>query len=101
MPVPIRVDQYGNFSCVPVVQVVGRKLVIPLQGSTIRIKGYHAVGVEIVSLARLPIPIGGGVANPPIKQVQLRIVRAGKPCRTAAYLPDRKSTRLNSSHLGI
>src|SRR5439155_21097356 len=46
-----------------------------------------AFTVEIVSGASVAIPIGARIADAPISEVQLRIVRAGYPYRAASGLP--------------
>ena len=60
---------------------------MPLQPAVVRVQRDDRVGVEVVAGPLLVVPVGSGVADAPIRQVQRGIVRAGHPDRTAAVLP--------------
>src|SRR5882672_5790357 len=62
-------------------------LVMPLQRTRVCIQGDDGVSVQIGSLARLAVEIRCGIANTPINQVQLGIVRPCHPGGTAAMFP--------------
>ena len=52
-----------------------------------RIERHHRTREQVIALANLGIAIGPGIADRPIKHVQVRIVAAGQPTRSAAALP--------------
>src|SRR5258708_2090010 len=62
-------------------------LVIPFQLAGIRIERDDAVGVEIRSLAGVSVKIRGRVADAPVDQIQVPIIRTRQPSRAAAMLP--------------
>ena len=67
-------------------RIVRRELVVPFDLAGLRLQREHRAGVEIVARAdrRIERP---GIADAPIDRVQLRIIGAGDPGRSAAELP--------------
>src|SRR5439155_22308242 len=47
----------------------------------------HAAAVKIRALAVVSVPVRAGIADPPIREVQIRIVRSGDPHGASARLP--------------
>src|SRR2546428_493273 len=66
--------------------IMRTSLLIPVQLAGIGIERDDAVGVEIRSLARFSVEIRGRVADAPVDQIQVRIIRARQPGRAAAML---------------
>src|SRR4051812_39272036 len=56
-----------------------RELVVPLQSAGSHIQGDHGIRVEIVAFALVSIVIRTRIPHLPIKEVELRIERAGEP----------------------
>ena len=71
---------------VVVVGVVRRELVVPDDLAGLRPQRQHRGGVEVVARPRLRRP-RRRIADAPVHEVELRIVRAGDPGRAAADLP--------------
>ena len=82
-----QVDQHAFVGGIPVPDVVGNLLVVPLQFPAVGIQGHDAIGIEIVSGPVFPVEVGGRIAHPPVDQVQLRIVGARHPGGAAAIFP--------------
>src|SRR5207247_4110071 len=62
-------------------------LIMPFQLARVGVERDHRRGVEIVARPRVAVPIGPRVADAPVGQVRVRIVRTGDPNRSAAGLP--------------
>jgi hypothetical protein len=60
---------------------------MPLQFSRVRIQRDDAVAVEVVAFAIVAVPIGPGITDAPIRQIQFGIVRTGQPDRGASGFP--------------
>src|SRR5215471_15103328 len=60
---------------------------MPLEPSRIRIERDDRIGVEIVAGPLIRVPVGTGVADSPIRQVELRIERSRDPDRAAPVFP--------------
>src|SRR5678815_3909401 len=60
---------------------------MPFQIPGIRIESDNGVCIKIVTRTAIAIPIGSGVADTPVHQIEIRIVGSGCPNRTAASLP--------------
>lgn len=72
---------------IPVVGVVWRELEVPFQLARGAVERDYRARVEIVAGAGVAIPVGAGVADAPIDEIQVGIVRARHPRRTPARLP--------------
>ena len=83
---PIRIDQHGHFLCIPVVNVVRRELVIPLELTGLCFQRQDRIAIQVVAFAIIAIVVGAGVAGSPVHKVKLRIVSAGHPRRARAML---------------
>ena len=84
--VPV-VDQHRDLHRVVVVDIVRRELVMPFQLAGVGVERDDRIGVEVVAWPLRAVVVGAGVADAPIRQVELRIVGAGHPDRAAAVLP--------------
>ena len=83
-----QIGEHRDFVRVPVVRVVRRELIMPLQHARIGIEREQRVGVQVVARPRLAVPIRIGISRSPVQQVERGIVRAAQPRRRAAALPD-------------
>src|SRR5205085_8157245 len=72
---------------VPVPDVVRRELVMPAHLPRIAVERDDRRGVQVVAFAELAVVIRSGIACAPENEIQLRIVGASGPCRTAPVLP--------------
>ena len=82
-----RLGQHRHLRRVPVVHVVRRELVVPLERAGVGVERDDRVGVEVVAVAIVAVEIGAGIAGAPVDQVERRIVGAGDPGGAAAALP--------------
>src|SRR5262245_24574208 len=78
------IKEHRCLHCVPVVNVMGRDLVIPNEFSSVWIERNDAASVEIVSGARFARQNGIGISNSPVKKIQRRIISARHPRHAAA-----------------
>src|SRR5262249_32217359 len=62
-------------------------LVVPDHGAGLRPDREHAVGVKRIALAPVLRIVRPGIADPPVDEVELRVVRPHLPGRAAADLP--------------
>ena len=67
--------------------VMRRELEIPFQLAGIGVERDDAIAIEVVAAAVVAIPIGTGVADAPVSEIELGIVGAGDPHGGAASLP--------------
>src|SRR5688572_14366349 len=67
---------------------------MPLEFPGVRIERDHRVRVEVVSGPAVAVPVGAWIADTPVHQVQIGVVRAGDPDRTTASLPGLSRPRL-------
>ena len=67
-------------------RIVRRELVMPFDLAGLRFQREHRAGVEIVAGAHRGVE-RSGIADAPIDRVQLRIIGAGDPGRSAAEFP--------------
>ena len=81
------VDQHHVLVRVPVVRVVRRELEVPPALARRRIERDHGAGEQVVALAYRAVVERTRVADRPIQQIQLRVVRTGQPGRATAELP--------------
>ena len=81
-----RIHQHGRFGGIPIVQIVRRELVVPLQLAGRGIERQHGIGIQIVALALVAVEIRTGIADGPEQRVGFGIVGAGEPGRRAAVL---------------
>ena len=72
----------------------GRELEVPLQRAGVGVERDHRVGVEVVAGPQVRVPVGAGVADAPVGQVERRVVRRRQPHRSAAGLPRVAAPRL-------
>ncbi len=86
-PGHLRVEQHRDLVGVPVVGVVGGELEVPAHAARLPVERHERAGVEVVAGTDVAIPVGAGVADAPIKKIQLGVVGAGKPGGPAARLP--------------
>ena len=82
-----QVDEHGNLHGVVVVIVVRRELEVPLELARVGVERDDAVGVQIVAGTLRRVPVGAGIADAPIREIERRVVRAREPHRRAAVLP--------------
>ena len=83
---PHLVGQHHRLHGVPVVGIVRRELVIPLQLAGLGFKRDDARRVEVVAQPFFAGEVGTGIADGPVDQIELGIVRAWHPCRAASVL---------------
>src|SRR5439155_12912365 len=69
------------------VWIVRRELKVPLEPSRVRIERDDAVRIEIVARPLIRVPVRTGIADSPIHQIQIGIVRSGQPDRRTTVLP--------------
>ena len=84
LPFPVQIGEHGNLHRVVIEAVMRRELKMPFQFAGVGVERHHRIGIEVVAVAQFRIPIGAGISNAPIREIQLRIVRAGEPDRCAA-----------------
>ena len=68
------VGQHRHLRRVPVVHVVRRELVVPLEHAGVGVERDDRVGVEVVALAVVAVEIRTRVAGAPVDQVERRVV---------------------------
>src|SRR5260370_37999665 len=71
-----------------------RELVVPSEGSSVRIERQHRVAVKIVASAFRPVVVGAGIAGGPVQEPRFGIVRASQPRRGAAVLDGTSAPRV-------
>src|SRR5712692_3455941 len=81
------VDQHRLVRGIEVPRVVRNLLIVPVQLSGVGINRDYAVGVEVLAGPHRIIEVRRRIADAPINQIQLRIIRSGEPRRPAAVLP--------------
>ena len=81
------VDQHRDLHRVVVVDVVRRELVVPSKRARVGVERDHRGGVEVVARPLRAGVIGTDIAHAPVGEIELRIVGAGQPDRSAAVLP--------------
>src|SRR5262245_18207456 len=81
------VDEDVLVHSVVVPYVVRRVLEMELDRAGVRVERQRGVGVEVVPRTRLRVPVGCRIANAPVDQVELGIVRARHPGGAASILP--------------
>ena len=79
-----RVEQYGRLHGVPIMRVMRRRLVEPLDLAGVGVNREDGAGVQVGSLAHIAGQHRVRVAGAPVHQVQRWIVGAGQPDGTAA-----------------
>ena len=67
---PSHVGQHRDLHRIVVEIVVRRELVIPFQLAGIGIERDHGIAVEVVAGAVVAVPIGPGIADAPVGQIQ-------------------------------
>ena len=67
--------------------VVRRVLEVPAQLTRVRVEGDDGARVEVVSGSDVAVPIGRGIADRPVQEVEVVIVRSREPGRSPAGLP--------------
>src|SRR4029077_355744 len=67
--------------------IVGRVLEVPLDLAGVSVESNGAVSVEVVAWPISTVPVRPWIADAPIDQIELGVVRAGNPGRPAARLP--------------
>src|SRR5579859_126521 len=82
-----RVNKHALEGGVEIPDIVRDLLVIPLELAGIGIERDDAVGVEVGAFAGIAIEISRGIADAPIEQIQLGIIRAGEPGGASARFP--------------
>ena len=87
LPLPFHIGEHGHLHGIVIEIVVRRELEIPFQLAGVGIERDHGIAVEIGALANVAVPVGTGIADAPVGQIQLRIVGAGNPDGSAAVLP--------------
>ena len=73
---------------VPIVDIVRRELVVPLQLAGIGVKSHERTRVEIVSFAIVAIVVGIGIAGAVVNKVERRIVAPRHPGGSTAARRD-------------
>ena len=86
LPPPHVVHEQHRLHGVPVVRVVRRELVVPLQLARLRAQRDDARCVEVVTEALFAREVRTRIADRPVDEIELRIVRAGHPGGAAAVL---------------
>ena len=90
------VDEHWRLVRVPVVEIMGRELIVPLQPPCIRIEREHRGAVQVVALALISVVVGTRIARGPVEQPRLRIVRTRQPRRGASVLDRAANPRLRA-----
>ena len=67
--------------------VVRRELEVPFELAGIGVERDHAIAIEVVAGAMVAIPIGTGIADAPVGEIEIGIVGARDPDGGAAGLP--------------
>ena len=83
----LAVEQDRDLGRVPVVGVVRRELIVPLELSGIGIDGEHGAGVKIVAGAEIAVVVRPRIARSPIDEIQIRVIGAVVPGGGPAGLP--------------
>src|SRR6185369_2529510 len=73
------IEQNRCLRGVPVVRIVWRNLIAPGEHSRVHVQRYDRTGPQIVALAPGSCVYRIRIANAPVDQSQIRIVRAGHP----------------------
>src|SRR5215470_13329339 len=73
------VNQDRSLSRIPIHDIVGRELKVPLQLSCVRVNSDNTLRVEVVSFTHIAIEIRGGITNSPIKKIEFGVVATGHP----------------------
>ena len=81
------IDEHHVLVRVPVVRVVRRELVVPLACAGRRIERDHRTAEQVVALTHGAVVERTRIADRPIHQIEVGIVRAGQPGRAATQLP--------------
>ena len=66
------VRENRNLRGIEIEFVVGRELIMPLQLPCIGIERHHGLRIKVVARTSVSIPIGTGIADAPIRQIQIR-----------------------------
>ena len=85
--VPFDIGQDRDLHRVVVVRVIRGELEMPPQLARVGIQRDHRARVEIVTRALCPVEIRTRIADAPVRQVELRVIRPRHPDRTAAVTP--------------
>ena len=83
----LKIRQHMFVHAVHVIDVVRRVLKVAGELSGLRPDRQHAGGVQTIEAFARPRVVGLRIAGAPVDQVELRIVRAGSPRRSAALRP--------------
>src|SRR5262249_40410409 len=81
------IKQHRNLRGVPIMRVVGRELVIPLELAGIGIEGEHGARVEVVTGAEIPVVVRPWIAGAPEHGVRDGVIGTGVPGRDASGFP--------------
>ena len=82
--VEIGVEEDGDFGGVPIVEIEGSELEIPLEFAGVGIEGDDGIGIKIFAFAFGAVVGGSGIAGGPVEKIELGIVCAGDPGGSAA-----------------
>ena len=77
-PIPC-IDQDWRLSRVPIANVVGGELIMPLQLSGAGVQCQDAIGKEVIAGSIAVVGIRKGIGRGPVEGVGLRIVGTGQP----------------------
>ncbi len=77
--IPLRIDENRNLHRVVVMRIVRRELEIPLQSAGFRVERDDGIGIKIVALPLSVVEVRAGIADSPVRQVELGIVGPGDP----------------------
>src|SRR3954471_14236120 len=86
LPFPDRVYKCHRLSRVPVVNIVGRELVVPSQLPGFCVQRYYAGRVKVVTLAFITDIVRAGIPRAPIDEIEARVIRTRGPGRSATVL---------------
>src|SRR6185312_16230304 len=84
---PRGVHQHRYLGGVKIEFVVRGELKKPLQLAAIGVQCDDGTGIEVVAFAACTVPIGTGIADTPVQELQHRIVGAGSPDGAATVYP--------------
>src|SRR5690348_4342051 len=83
---PGSIDKNERLGGIPIVKVVRRELVVPLQLAGLGIERDNAIGIKIVSFALGAVIFGVGITGLPIDDAEFFIIGASEPGDRAAVL---------------
>ncbi len=79
LPLPVHFSQNRHVIGIPVVQIMGRKLIVPAQLTGIRIQRNQRIRIEIVTGSSVTVIIRIRIAHTPVNEVQFWVKAAVHP----------------------